>query len=734
MSQKLILLILFSLIFFCCKDKEPTAPEEATPTEETLADVTIGPEGGEVKTEELLLVVPEGAFTEVENIKLLTSETEVPFSENRISGIYRIEGIPRNFNEDLVLKIKCNKEPEGESFIVNGKEEYIVERDQYEVIYNLLESNFSDGYIICNISSESILNKNLGKLFKNNSGYYSTFAVYANSMFKTKKSLTSNILYTYGNTDANIALLSKYIDEAVTYFSNMNLTSQNFYKNKKLKIIISNNKYAESKMNISYPEDLAPLVRITSIGERFDELIEKYSVIINDAFLASLSNSEVRMIAGEAVYRFIRSQFLGRENNWFDWATIFWSTYKFFNESKLWGDRFTRDPIYMQAFEGMETGYLSVPIGPNELGGYNFSTSAAGHGLGMSPFIEFLIKNYGQDKSLLVNIFDEIIKHPYEIPPEFLMKTISAPEQIWWPGFFKAYIAGNIFDISGDDFIKTIPEDQNHVFKIESLSDTLKYFDETYYDLSAKLFRVDIVNADIKVNGILKFNLGPSSLNLDYVKAQVFGLRDNKLVFLNEGINFMIGGLQEYNTLAVCVVNSANEPPYTGTLDISLDIRGQWTESVLLDFNLCEIHFSADGVYDNNPVNAYVVFSAEQSGNFQGKTFEARWNNNATCLLDSGKITVTVDPSALFASYTMSRRLHDTCNENNIVYKSYIEGANVPLAKTEENTLLFEIKGDDACNYVSKVEYEVDYGNGDKWTLVTHSCSNTSWFYLELKK
>lgn len=727
------LLILFLLFVNSCKD-EPTAPEESMPAEEALADVTIGPEGGELRTDELLLTVPEGAFTEIENIKLFSSDKEVPFSENQISNTFRIEGIPKGFNEDLVLKIKCNKEPQGECFIVNGKEEYIIERDEYEVIYDLLESDFSAGYLICNISPESIQNNNLNKLFNNNSESYSTFVVVATHLFKTHESLTANILYTAGEPETNIKLLATRIDEAVSYFSNMNLVKENYYADKRLKIIISNNKNAESKMNISYPKDLEPMERIPQfIDNRFNAIIEKYSVIINDVFLTSLSNNEINMIAGECVYRFIRILYLGIEKNWFDWATIFWATQEFLNDAKSWGDRFTQNPIYKQPFEGIETGYLSVPTGMEELGGLNYSNFITGHGVGMSSFIEFLIKNYDQDKNLLMNIFEEIIKNKNDIPADYLIKTISVPEQIWWPEFFKAYITSNVFDISCNDFLKIIPDDGNHVFKIESPTDTLQYFDQTYDDLSAKLFRIDVFNNDIKTNGALEFNLGSSSLNLDYVKAQVFGLEDNKSVLLNEGINFIVGGLQEYSTLVVCVVNSANEPPYTGTLDISLDIRVKRTGSVLLDYDLCEIHFSADGVYDSNPVNASVVFSAEQSGDFHENIFEAKWNNTATCLLDSGKITVTIDPSTLLATYTMRRQLRDTCNGNNIIYKSYVEGANVPLVKTDENRLLFEIKGDDACNYVSKAEYEVDYGNGNKWTLVTHNCSGTSWFYLELK-
>ena len=70
--------------------------------------------------------------------------------------------------------------------------------------------------------------------------------------------------------------------------------------------------------------------------------------------------------------------------------------------------------------------------------------------------------------------------------------------------------------------------------------DTLKYIEEIYNDLSAKLFRININSSDIKDSKSLNFKLGPSSLNLDYVKTLVFGISDNKLTFLSEGIDFSV--------------------------------------------------------------------------------------------------------------------------------------------------------------------------------------------------
>ena len=168
---------------------------------------------------------------------------------------------------------------------------------------------------------------------------------------------------------------------------------------------------------------------------------------------------------------------------------------------------------------------------------------------------------------------------------------------------------------------------------------------------------------------------------------------------------------------------------YLGYADLALLEKSD--NVVDFSYNWCEIHFSADGIYDSNPINDYISVVGEGTGSFTANKFEAVWNNMPFCVLDSGSISVTIDPNTLMASYSVVTIRRDLCYGNNITYKSYIEGSNVPLQLTAENSLEFEVKGLDACSYVSKVDKEVDYGNGSKWTLVGHNCTSTSWFLIK---
>ena len=188
------------------------------------------------------------------------------------------------------------------------------------------------------------------------------------------------------------------------------------------------------------------------------------------------------------------------------------------------------------------------------------------------PFIalvEYLTNYSEKGENIIFDIYNNILASEVSENPSVdgVIKALNNTENIWWPNFFKEFIQGNIYNVTGEEFLKNITKtiDFND-------GDTLKYIDEIYNDLSAKLFRIDINSSDTKDSKSLNFKLGPSSLNLDYVKTLVFGISDNKLTFLSEGIDFSVGNLAQYDALLACVVNSGNEPPYTGSQNITMQV------------------------------------------------------------------------------------------------------------------------------------------------------------------
>ncbi|MEJ2616084.1 MAG: hypothetical protein P8Z35_14085, partial [Ignavibacteriaceae bacterium] len=285
---------------------------------------------------------------------------------------------------------------------------------------------------------------------------------------------------------------------------------------------------------------------------------------------------------------------------------------------------------------------------------------------------------------------------------EGIISLFEDTENIWWPNFLKEYISSNIYNMQGEDFLNNIKK------TIEfNDGDTLKYVDETYKDLSAKLFRININSKDIKDNKSLNFKLGPSSLNLDYVKTLIFGISGNNLTFLSEGIDFSVGSLYQYDGLLACVVNSGNEPPYTGTSNINLDIRVKEE----LPFNRCTISVLVNGVFeyhrippppDTEPSIDTVDWGAnwETRGNFTGYIYEGIINTEPEGV-GQKTIKLILDENFNIISFNLKGTNDDGTN-----YSEWsCSGGNINPTKQTTDNIEYEIYNQNTCYGLTNVYF-----------------------------
>jgi len=157
--------ILLLVIFLVgCKNNEPTAPEEAIPSE-AVAEATVGPEGGTLETNEFKLTIPGGAFETVAELKLYAESGENPFGEFSVSPSYRVAGIPNGINTVLQVSLKYSGTLSGVNYIVVGKEDSIKLYDtsyvgiKYNLVEAVEEGDFLTGDIALNNNSANFLNK-----------------------------------------------------------------------------------------------------------------------------------------------------------------------------------------------------------------------------------------------------------------------------------------------------------------------------------------------------------------------------------------------------------------------------------------------------------------------------------------------------------------------------------------------------------------------------------------------
>ena len=160
LNSFLIVIILFTM---SCKEKEPTAPTEDQPTE-VLAEVTIGPSGGELQTDDFVIRVPQGAF-DSENQLSLTIDSEVtPPSTNLLKHVYALEGIPTIYYKTIKVIIKLDSATEDTIALAIGHDYKDPTTGISELCHKYFSAIDSSNYLICDLPPN--INVPMSKILK----------------------------------------------------------------------------------------------------------------------------------------------------------------------------------------------------------------------------------------------------------------------------------------------------------------------------------------------------------------------------------------------------------------------------------------------------------------------------------------------------------------------------------------------------------------------------------------
>jgi len=601
-----------------------------------LKTATIGPEGGILETEDFSLTIPEGAFSESVTLNLAIETDSVSFDDETFSKLFRIDGLPEFYFKDLPLKIKLQTNPTDSISFAVGSIDSISLLEMEFTNYDYYHAEDSSGYAVANISNP--FTNNMG-LLKSHSEYAITSSSNLKKLFVVLTSpgevisSNGNFKFYYPKSKAYIIPdLDNYLEDAVEVvkllgFNKLPLRSNIFKSNWPMKVTfgsLKNTPLHQSKVCAS----------VLTIGKyeknnNKDYLKEHWKITINSDIFSNISLSDLRRTLGRDVFGNFLSQYYLYDTKallkyWLDMTFIFWAEelfpkddnhipfiYEFFNKQPkdIWDFNVVKEMC--NGLELSESNRLD-------------KTAATNHRVVLIGLIEFLTKTNG-DK-IIVDIYNSIISQKSSVGG--LIKALNDTENIWWPNFFKEFLIGNIYNVPSDKILKNITE----IIEFNT-GDTHKYVDATYNDLSAKLFRININSEEIENNKTLNFKINPSGINLDYVKTLVFGLLDGKLKYITEGIDFNIGNLSNYEALIACVVNSGNEPPYTGSSNISLEIK-IGNQNLTNTFKKCQLSVRMDGKYssDEGPLDLIFFggFESLKDVGVYGDFFTASWDSSRT--------------------------------------------------------------------------------------------------------
>jgi len=714
-STALLLLSLLVLLAGCSK-KKSTQPEPE-PDYILQASQTIGSEGDTLTISDFSLIVPQGAFASNATLKLYASSKDKPFGDYGVTRTFRLEGLPTGYYMPLRLCIKYQGPLFHQSFIAIGEEVFARSLCKFRTAYRFFSTADSSGYLVCELP---VLQQPEGTSW----GNYKNASITQAGNNINAVGVTGQSPYTtpQGHFEitfpvdivpaASVDSLGRYLEDAFSEFQTMKFS---YDRREKFPVKVTvkdlggdaggccNSKWCNNHGYIDVHQDDMPNLQ------------------------------EIRLSAGHEFFHLVQGLYDSRgswtkatgpgPHYWLDEATAVWSEEKFTDVADYRSNALTRENRMMAPFRGMHAGAQ----GSNDI--------AQAHGYGMPGVIKYLVDHYGD--TILVRMYEKIYQQ--KNPAETVISSIPDPLNVWWPRFFREYVGGNIYGLGGDVF--TSAQNVTGVFDINTQSDTLRTLAESYPDLSARLYRINLNYTSINSSAQIRFRVSSPNANPDYMKAVVFKLKSNSLQYVDNGAEVTISKVRELTDgdydLMVVVVNSRHEISFTGSTNISLEIKVQGPPRLSF-YKQCKITFGANGLFiDSEGRSTTRDFSMgfEQAGEFSGNTFTALWDYTTPSgnLRDSGSISVTVD-SLTYKVISFSANYKRVDNSGGVTYNYSLSGENFPLTKEPiHGWLVGEVSGKEACSYISTIDDKRTWINGDWEVLAGYECETYGSLYIEFR-
>jgi hypothetical protein len=709
--KEFVLILLSGLLLLALGcTKKSTEPEEKPAEDYTLqASQTIGSQGGEISADDFSLSVPQGAFNSNANLKLYASSKDQPFGNYGVSRTFRLEGLPDEYAQPLRIRIKYDGTLSNESYVALGRWMSDAILDTSAICYGLYASTDSSGYLVCELPArEAITGSYRSGYDKVGTGLDSpldNFLVAITDYLVYPSSKGHFLIYYPSSVGETVDDLGAYLEAAYDTCERMGF---NFGG-------------PESR----YPKLKPVKVTVRDLEDRWWRQGEfrlaegKGEMEFNSEKMNSADLAGMRMAAGGLVFRMITLLYdprvvSGYDNMWLHPSCYFWFM-----------EKFTDDPDYVPSdFKG------------NEMDPFTGIGELIGISEGVSAVIKYLADRYGD--SIVVEMLEDWSDgKTHSI--RALVNSVPDPEYVWWPGFCREYIKGNVYNVKPDTFLAHVAS----TFDVASASDTLKLFSGTYRDLSAKMYRINLNYGDIDSKARIRFGLDATGVNLDYTTVMVFGLKGGTLEYFSEGTPALIvEGVRALTTagydLIAVVVNSFNQAPYNENSNIELEV--EIVSELEMAYNWCRIsigyvnmHFS---IGDTADYWVKTGMSWEGEGSFSGNTFTATWHDTEdswdSWKISSGSLTVVVDPVRTDSFDVMSFSATKIADRPGGGYPetTSVSGTDVPFDEFDDFYNLFLrclVVGTGACSHIGSfaLEREIVAANY-KEKVIEYQCDDES--------
>jgi hypothetical protein len=743
-NGKFLISIILSL-FLSCKENTPVENEE--PIDNTLITETIDASGGVLSTENYILKVPQGAFSNSYQLNLSESDNKNMVDDEVVSRLYKISGLPIQFNDSLRIAIKYEKNLEKGTYIIFSS--YAIDPDNNKIFINLQyeEAYDSSGFLVSFLKSPFQTNKNI---LKHDVSYNNDMLaeIYQEAIHKNVVAQSNHFVYTYPlrlkfDMENFIQIMEHNYDMLLAY--NIGIIDE-LSRQKWLIIHLDNHGY--------YSVPLVPFdARQARPAEGSSVYIDRYIMFVNENALinkmdalSQLGGRSLTELSLKSTYDLkLNSQIIlanfgylvseKPENYYLIESIASWSEELFTGSNFVKPNEF--DKYVFAPFSGLRKG-----------AGKDDHLIAYRHGIGISSVIKYLTTYKLYDQSLLTindisDIYVKINDNLESDPTLTLIETVHGSKSEWWPDFFIKYVGGKIYQASGSQFIK--PENLSGTWNIQSHNDILQPFNniDTYPDLSAKLFLVNQDYADIDPSANLDIDVSGKDTD-DGLTSIAFVYKNSALEYINhaDAVNktHKIHGLKNYfdqglYQFIIAVVNS-NGYSYDGTSEIDLTLSVEETPPEP-DLYSCYVNVRVQGkrneVSDTtNRTYEYtiIMYSAGYEGSFTGNTFTASYVEFPINRTITGSIEAVLDDNRTKV-ISIDWVVNDIHNTQGWRVTKALSAQNIPL-DNDDSGLEFFISGETVTDHIVTIRDE-QYSPGGGLSYVIQEYWSTADSYIGVR-
>ncbi|MBI9073517.1 MAG: hypothetical protein JEY94_18085 [Melioribacteraceae bacterium] len=704
-----ILLLFFSILLFqFCEEDNPSSPDKEETPEKT--SISVGVEGGVIDDGNIVITVPNGTFSSATEISVSVPTEENPFSNGEITAFRKIEGIPNDYNKPIEVKLKLNKTDNNYKYIAIGAEGFAKSLGKSQISYKLVEAEEKDGFLICTISSVS--QNQLRKATKPDDG---SRAYYLAGLGGKTPNISSNGHFKIMSTDITIGSseinsIGSILENTYTRYEQMGY----LYANRTSWPIDVCFRYLDPKLDGYHQSSM--------FGYNSDYLVFNNLLLRNPG--------KLKITAGHEFHHFIQGLYDNRNsyarakeagiNYWINEATAVWS-------EELFSDNTAYSPAILSGNEQESLSGLHKDTDMDVTG------NVEQHGYGMAPFIKYLVENYGQERiipQLFMNTYSG--KHPVVV-----LQGITGDLTACYTNFIDEYALGNIYDIP----FSKISSGIDKTWKIDGPEDTVMVYDNSYYDLSSRIFKVQFSYPEIDITSKVKFSVSGGNNKIAVFKYKRITSQNEIIEKIGTGEDsFSISDINSYvkdnfNIVAI-VTNSRLAAPYTNQNNLSLEIKLE-NPPKLTEHNLDYIiigHIKLEEpdnvTYYDSKLNSNPDYTI--SGDYNENVFTGNWNiNDYDGYETSGNITAKFnDDKTEIIEYSFNE-ISKNSNTNRTTVSATM--TNIPLSSASEDQNIYEVIGSSTSSHISGFNLVI-INDEQKLTLMNYKSDNESKIRLIFKK